>query len=380
MNYKLEQFKEWLAQSANHPRDLTDWETVYNQLGNEFTEESLANLTDLADLADYQEIIREWINSLENEEQRASQSSPMPGGFPLEEESATTIKRARSFDNLRKKPKEEPITTDLTKELSKKVREKQKLISQLQKQNKALQILANHRLELLEQEKTALIALAKQKIRNKKEALELLEQLEEKFAEKEEELISKHQEEKEQLQALSSQEKTELLTSHQEEIKRWRERTRDAYDLWQRHEKAAEYLKDKLNSTERTLEETKQELTEAEEQIQQQEQDHAEVFEAKEQELTNKQEIITVLQQRNADLQQTKLPTRDQEISRLKDWISKLESASAQGNAWEQLQAELKQNQQTITNLQEQLSLKYPNKYYWVYALVFIVIIYLALK
>jgi len=360
MNYKLEQFKEWLAQDANHPRDLTDWETVYNQLGDEFTEESLANLTDLAD---YQEIIREWINSLENEEQRASQSSPMPGGFPFlgEEEPSNPpepLKRARSFDNLRSKPKEEPLTTDLTKELSKKVREKQKLISQLQKQIKALQILANHRLELLEQEKQALIGLAKKKIANKKEASELLSQLQTKWAEEKEDLISEHQ-----------QEKARSTSSFN-----------NAYEFWQRYEKAAEYLKDKLNSTERTLEETKQELTEAEEQIQQQEQDHAEVFEAKEQELTNKQEIITVLQQRNADLQQTKLPTRDQEISKLKDWISRLESASAQGNAWEQLQTELKQNQQTITNLQEQLALKYPNKHYWVYGLIAIVIIYLVLR
>jgi len=56
------------------------------------------------------------------------------------------------------------------------------------KTNQALQILANHRLELLEQEKTALITLAKQKIKNKKEASDLVSQLESKWAKEKEEL------------------------------------------------------------------------------------------------------------------------------------------------------------------------------------------------
>jgi hypothetical protein len=243
-------------------------------------------------------------------------------------------------------------------------KEKQEAIKDLTKQNKALQILANHRLELLEQEKTALITLAKQKISNKKEASELVKQLEERFTKEKEDLISEHGQE------------IDKLTSDRDQKD---QSFKNAYELWQRHEKAAEYLKDKLNGAEKALEETKQELAETKEQIQKQEQDHAEVFEAKEQELTKRQETLAIIQQRNTDLQ-GQLANKDSEISKLTEWINRLETASAEGNAWEQLQAELKQNQQTITSLQEQLALKYPNKHYWVYALVAIVIIYLALK
>jgi hypothetical protein len=48
------------------------------------------------------------------------------------------------------------------------------------KQIKVLTLLANSRQEKLEQEKQALLTLAKQKIKNQKEARELLAQLEQK--------------------------------------------------------------------------------------------------------------------------------------------------------------------------------------------------------
>jgi hypothetical protein len=54
-------------------------------------------------------------------------------------------------------------------------------IQGLNKQIQALTILADQRKENLEREKLALIALAKQKIANKKEASELLKQLENKY-------------------------------------------------------------------------------------------------------------------------------------------------------------------------------------------------------
>ena len=86
------------------------------------------------------------------------------------------------------------------------------------KTNQALQILANHRLELLEQEKTALITLAKQKIKNKKEASELLNQLETKWGQEKESLLAESAEQEQlaaqeirKLRAKAKAEKTKLL-------------------------------------------------------------------------------------------------------------------------------------------------------------------------
>jgi hypothetical protein len=83
--------------------------------------------------------------------------------------------------------------------------QKDQQITDHQKLNKSLTILANHRLELLEQEKSALVALAKQKIANKKEASELLSQLQTKWAEEKENLISDHHQKVAELEAESTE-------------------------------------------------------------------------------------------------------------------------------------------------------------------------------
>ena len=69
----------------------------------------------------------------------------------------------------------------------------------MSKQIKALQILANHRLSLLEQEKSALITLAKKKIQNKKEAKELLTRLEASWKEEKQTMLAEHHQIKEEL-------------------------------------------------------------------------------------------------------------------------------------------------------------------------------------
>lgn len=126
MNYQLSEFKSWLAQQTNYAL-LPDWETIYQQLGAEFTKE---NLTNLSNYPDYQAIIEEWINSLT----KPSILSRMIGAFPK----TPSLRRVKSTDNLTKIPEES-------------------------KQVKSLKLLAEKRKKELEQEKSALIALARQK-------------------------------------------------------------------------------------------------------------------------------------------------------------------------------------------------------------------------
>jgi hypothetical protein len=65
----------------------------------------------------------------------------------------------------------------------------------------------------------------------------------------------------------------------------------------------------------------------------------------------------------------------------LTEWISKLEAASVEGDAFQTLQGELAQAKQTIQDLEEQLSAKNPRKnYLWLYALLALIALYFLMN
>jgi predicted RNase H-like nuclease (RuvC/YqgF family) len=70
-----------------------------------------------------------------------------------------------------------------------------------------------------------------------------------------------------------------------------------------------------------------------------------------------------VVQERNSDLQ-SRLSQASSEIDQLSLWISKLESASREGDAFSELKRELENAQAQVASLQEELSAK-QGKSYW---------------
>lgn len=120
------------------------------------------------------------------------------------EEAKTLTKRIKDLQKDKEKLRKESKAKET--ELLKQIQTANTQITNLEKQIKALTILANHRLELLEQEKQALIDLAKKKIQNKKEASQLLAQLQTSWSEEKATILTEHQ-----------QEKANLITEHQSE-------------------------------------------------------------------------------------------------------------------------------------------------------------------
>jgi chromosome segregation ATPase len=145
-------------------------------------------------------------------------------------------------------------------------------------------------------------------------------------------------------------------------------------------QKSANYLRSTLKDTERTLEETKTRLTDREEQAEQDQSTYQATLSQKDQELTKKQENYKLIQERNTELQ-AKLAASQEENSKLTEWISKLEAASVEGDAFQTLQGELAQAKQTIQDLEEQLSAKNPRKnYLWLYALLALIALYFLMN
>jgi hypothetical protein len=81
------------------------------------------------------------------------------------------------------------------------------------------------------------------------------------------------------------------------------------------------------------------------------------------QELKNRSEAYGVVMERNSELEK-KLSGAQSEISKLGEWIGKLESLSGEGNALGELRKELEGAQETIVSLREELSAKKP-KSWW---------------
>jgi chromosome segregation ATPase len=128
-------------------------------------------------------------------------------------------------------------------------------------------------------------------------------------------------------------------------------------------QKSADYLRSTLKDTEKALEETKTNLASTENQAEQEATNHQAALTQKEQELAKKQENYKLIQERNTELQ-AKLTAAQEENGKLTEWISKLEAASVEGDAFQTLQGELAQAKQTIQDLEEQLSAKNPRKNY----------------
>ena len=145
-------------------------------------------------------------------------------------------------------------------------------------------------------------------------------------------------------------------------------------------QKSADYLRSTLKDTEKNLEATQTQLANTEKQSQEKETNQQATLNHKEEELAKKQEAYALIQERNIDLQ-GKLSAASEEITKLTEWISKLEAASAEGGAWESLQQELRQARQENQTLQEQLATKSPPRsYWWVYVLVALVALYFLMN
>jgi lipid II:glycine glycyltransferase (peptidoglycan interpeptide bridge formation enzyme) len=87
-----------------------------------------------------------------------------------------------------------------------------------------------------------------------------------------------------------------------------------------------------------------------------------------------------LIQERNSDLQ-NKLATANEEITKLTEWITKLEQASVEGDAFQTLQKELATSQQKVQELQEQIAAKQPAKsYWWIYAIVALLALYFLMN
>ncbi|CAG8553079.1 2884_t:CDS:2 [Cetraspora pellucida] len=102
-------------------------------------------------------------------------------------------------------------------------------IQQLNKQIEGLTILANKRKEDLEREKRALIQLAKQKIANKKEAVELVKNLEEKWEAEKKELEETMRQEFKNATQTGEEEKVKKLEERLTILKTSKERMEQSY-------------------------------------------------------------------------------------------------------------------------------------------------------
>ncbi|KLL03472.1 MAG: hypothetical protein MRERV_40c008 [Mycoplasmataceae bacterium RV_VA103A] len=113
-------------------------------------------------------------------------------------------------------------------------------IQQLNKQIEGLTLLANKRKEDLEREKQALVGLAKQKIANKKEASELLKQLEEKWKREKEDWSQEKQ---------GLEQKIKTSTGN---LNSWIERTKKQDQIIEIREKEAKLLESKISQLKTT--------------------------------------------------------------------------------------------------------------------------------
>jgi len=146
------------------------------------------------------------------------------------------------------------------------------------------------------------------------------------------------------------------------------------------YQKSADYLRSTLKDTEKSRDEVQAELKESQEKAEQAATNHQATLTHKDQDLAKKQENYKLIQERNSDLQ-AKLTAAQEEIGKLTEWISKLEAASVEGDAFQTLQGELAQMRQENQTLQEQLSAKQPKKnYLWLYVLIALVAVYFLMN
>ena len=142
---------------------------------------------------------------------------------------------------------------------------------------------------------------------------------------------------------------------------------------------SADYLRETLKGTEKTLDEIKQELAQAQEDKKSIIEEKERLLGEKSEELRQRNEGFKVVSERNAELQ-SKLSQASGEIDQLSLWIGKLESASGEGDAFSNLKKDLENARGKIESLEELLSTKKGKSYWWVYVLVALVGIYLVVK
>ena len=117
-----------------------------------------------------------------------------------------------------------------------------------------------------------------------------------------------------------------------------------------------------MKGAEKGLEEVRRELEQTQKALEEEQKTKTTVQESHQSELKNRTEAYGVIQERNTELS-NKLQNSQLEVSKLSEWIGKLEAVSGDSNAFATLRKELESAQNTIADLQEQLSSKKPKSY-----------------
>lgn len=192
--------------------------------------------------------------------------------------------------------------------------------------------------------------------------------------------ITNLQAEKAAIQEKMLQERQEALAQWEQEKATLQTQITQLAEQKDTFQKSADYLLSTLKDTEKTLTDTQSTLAQTQENARKAQETHQQTQSQKDQELAKKQEAYALIQERNTDLQ-AKLALTQEEVSKLTQWISKLEAASAEGDTLQTLQKELAQAQGQVTTLEEELSVKSPKRnYLWVYAILALIALYFLLS
>ena len=134
----------------------------------------------------------------------------------------------------------------------------------------------------------------------------------------------------------------------------------EAKDTFQ---KSADYLRETLKTTEKSLEEIKAELAQEQEKVKELEKEQVALKESHRSELEKRSESYGVVSERNKELE-GKVSSAQSEIGKLSEWISRLERVSGEGNAMELLRKELEEASAQVLSLREELSSKRPRSWW----------------
>ena len=105
-------------------------------------------------------------------------------------------------------------------------------------------------------------------------------------------------------------------------------------------QKSADYLRETLRGAEKGLEEVRKELEQVQAELKAEQKEKETLKESHQQELKQRSEAYGVVQERNKELS-NKLQNSQIEVSKLSEWIGKLEAVSGDSNAFERLKKEL---------------------------------------
>jgi uncharacterized coiled-coil protein SlyX len=378
VNYNLAEFKEWLEQNPTQKAQHNNWDSIFRNF--ERGSGTLAawtrpwNWEEIAD-PNHQAnqnrngtvltVIRKYMSEVRERRASTTRTIPVLPSMP-------SGQRRRFLPNN----PQQRIT-----ELEQQIEVQKRTIDNMQTQ---LQTKQTRIRELEEQERACLARVQKreQDIQAKqREIIHLQSQLTGKSEEVQrlQGQVNSLTSQKQALEERRRSEQQEALRRFNQEKGGLERQMRQTEEQKETYQKSCEYLRESLKETEKSLEEVRKELEEAKESKQQGETNHQRVLAEKVEELRQRNEAFKVVQERNVDLT-GRLSGASGEIEQLSQWISKLEGASSEGDAFSQLKKELASSQAKIERLEEELKAKKPRSYWWVYLVLVLVGIYFIVK